>query len=156
MLLLHSVSFALSRYCLIISSSVGIAPLARCQLARLPQLQALRNELYSPEFRQAVERMTGCGSLNDRTDMSANVYSQGHHLLCHDDVIGTRRVSYIIYLTCPDDPWTAQPPDPGRLSASRGDSGGELGLRVFLDEVFYPWHGAVWAWSWLTIFHAAR
>ena len=29
----------------------------------------------------------------------------GCHLLCHDDVIGTRRVSYIIYLTDPDDEW---------------------------------------------------
>jgi Rps23 Pro-64 3,4-dihydroxylase Tpa1-like proline 4-hydroxylase len=28
------------------------------------------------------------------------------HLLCHDDVIGTRCVSYIIYLTDPDDEWT--------------------------------------------------
>ena len=30
---------------------------------------------------------------------------EGCHLLCHDDVIGTRRVSYIIYLTDPDDEW---------------------------------------------------
>eukprot|EP00192_Tetraselmis_astigmatica_P003656 CAMPEP_0117653098 /NCGR_PEP_ID=MMETSP0804-20121206/3004_1 /TAXON_ID=1074897 /ORGANISM="Tetraselmis astigmatica, Strain CCMP880" /LENGTH=580 /DNA_ID=CAMNT_0005459239 /DNA_START=84 /DNA_END=1826 /DNA_ORIENTATION=+ len=75
------------------------------QLAKLPQLQALRDGLYSPEFRGAVEAMTGCGPLNDRTDMAANVYSQGHHLLCHDDVIGTRRISYIIYLTDPDDAW---------------------------------------------------
>lgn len=32
---------------------------------------------------------------------------QGGHLLCHDDVIGTRRVSYIVYLTDPDEPWRA-------------------------------------------------
>ncbi len=31
---------------------------------------------------------------------------QGGHLLCHDDVIGTRRVSYIVYLTDPDEKWT--------------------------------------------------
>jgi 2OG-Fe(II) oxygenase superfamily len=30
---------------------------------------------------------------------------EGCHLLCHDDVIGTRRVSYIIYLTDPDEDW---------------------------------------------------
>jgi Rps23 Pro-64 3,4-dihydroxylase Tpa1-like proline 4-hydroxylase len=30
---------------------------------------------------------------------------EGCHLLCHDDVIGTRRVSYIIYLTDPDEEW---------------------------------------------------
>ena len=78
------------------------------QLAKLPELQELRNGLYSPEFRKAVEEMTGCGSLNARTDMSANVYSRGHHLLCHDDVIGTRRVSFIVYLTEPDEPWKAE------------------------------------------------
>jgi hypothetical protein len=33
---------------------------------------------------------------------------QGGHLLNHDDVIGTRAVSFIIYLTDPDDPWTAE------------------------------------------------
>ena len=32
----------------------------------------------------------------------------GCHLLCHDDVIGTRRVSYIIYLTDPDEVWTEE------------------------------------------------
>ena len=29
-------------------------------------------------------------------------------MLCHDDVIGTRRVSYIIYLTDPDEVWTEE------------------------------------------------
>ena len=33
------------------------------------------------------------------------IFHAGCHLLCHDDVIGTRRVSYIIYLTDPDDEW---------------------------------------------------
>jgi Rps23 Pro-64 3,4-dihydroxylase Tpa1-like proline 4-hydroxylase len=28
--------------------------------------------------------------------------------LNHDDVIGTRAVSFIIYLTDPDEPWTAE------------------------------------------------
>lgn len=37
--------------------------------------------------------------------MAVNVYTPGCHLLCHDDVIGTRRVSYILYLTDPDEPW---------------------------------------------------
>lgn len=34
-------------------------------------------------------------------------------MLCHDDVIGTRRVSWIIYLTDPDDLW--KPEDGGAL-----------------------------------------
>lgn len=37
--------------------------------------------------------------------MAINVYTPGCHLLCHDDVIGSRKVSYILYLTNPDDPW---------------------------------------------------
>ena len=37
--------------------------------------------------------------------MAVNVYTPGCHLLCHDDVIGSRRVSYILYLTDPDSPW---------------------------------------------------
>lgn len=40
-----------------------------------------------------------------QTDCSCNVYANGGHLLCHDDVIGTRCVSWIIYLTDPDEPW---------------------------------------------------
>lgn len=39
--------------------------------------------------------------------MAINVYTPGCHLLCHDDVIGSRRVSYILYLTDPDRPWKA-------------------------------------------------
>jgi prolyl 3-hydroxylase /prolyl 3,4-dihydroxylase len=37
--------------------------------------------------------------------MAINVYTPGCHLLCHDDVIGTRRISWILYLTDPDHPW---------------------------------------------------
>lgn len=37
--------------------------------------------------------------------MIQNVYTPGCHLLCHDDVIGSRRVSWILYLLDPDIPW---------------------------------------------------
>lgn len=40
--------------------------------------------------------------------MAINVYTPGCYLLCHDDVIGSRRVSYILYLTDPDIPWQAE------------------------------------------------
>ena len=40
--------------------------------------------------------------------MAINVYTPGCYLLCHDDVIGSRRVSYILYLTDPDIPWEAE------------------------------------------------
>ena len=75
------------------------------EAARLPHLRALRRELCSPEFRGFVEEITGCGALTGKVDLSVNVYNKGCHLLCHDDVIGARRVSFIIYLTDPDAEW---------------------------------------------------
>ncbi|RMZ77853.1 hypothetical protein DV737_g4133, partial [Chaetothyriales sp. CBS 132003] len=75
-------------------------------LKRLPSLVKLRNALYSSDFRQWVSHVTGAGPLSGtRTDMAVNVYLPGCYLLCHDDVIGSRRVSYILYLTDPDRPW---------------------------------------------------
>ncbi|KAK0668555.1 putative PKHD-type hydroxylase [Cercophora samala] len=75
-------------------------------LAKLPSLLALRDALYSQTFREYVSHITGCGPLSGRkTDMAINVYTPGCYLLCHDDVIGSRKVSYILYLTDPDTPW---------------------------------------------------
>ncbi|KAI0907120.1 Oxoglutarate and iron-dependent oxygenase degradation C-term-domain-containing protein [Ustulina deusta] len=75
-------------------------------LAKLPSLLALRDAMYSPAFRDYVAHVTGCGPLSGRkTDMAINVYTPGCYLLCHDDVIGSRKVSYILYLTDPDIPW---------------------------------------------------
>ena len=75
-------------------------------LSLLPSLLELRNALYSSEFRQYLSTITGAGPLSGKkTDMAINVYTPGCHLLCHDDVIGSRRISYILYLTDPDKPW---------------------------------------------------
>lgn len=75
-------------------------------LKRLPSLVRLRDALYSVDFREWVSQVTGAGKLSgQKTDMAVNVYSPGSYLLCHDDVIGSRRVSYILYLTDPDNPW---------------------------------------------------
>jgi prolyl 3-hydroxylase /prolyl 3,4-dihydroxylase len=75
-------------------------------LKHLPSLVRLRNALYSPDFREWVSSVTGAGKLSgEKTDMAVNVYTPGSYLLCHDDVIGSRRVSYILYLTDPDKPW---------------------------------------------------
>lgn len=75
-------------------------------LAKLPSLLALRDALYSQTFRDYISHITGCGPLSGRkTDMAINVYTPGCYLLCHDDVIGSRKVSYILYLTDPDTPW---------------------------------------------------
>lgn len=84
-----------------------LATLDSAQQSAMPHLLSLRQHIYSPDFRQFVMDITGCGELTDRVDCSCNAYAHGCHLLCHDDVIGTRRISYIIYLTDPDEPWTA-------------------------------------------------
>ena len=47
----------------------------------------------------------GGDDVTSQVDCSANVYDFRGHLLCHDDVIGTRSVSYILYLTHPDETW---------------------------------------------------
>lgn len=66
----------------------------------------LRDTLYSAAFRLFVSHVTGSPPLTDRVDCSCNIYPEGGHLLCHDDVIGTRCVSYILYLTDPELEWT--------------------------------------------------
>lgn len=75
-------------------------------LSRLPSLYKLRAAIYSEEFRDMVSRVTGCGKLSGvKTDMSLNTYNKGCHLLTHDDVIGSRRLSFILYLPDPDKLW---------------------------------------------------
>ncbi|CZT45665.1 related to component of NuA3 histone acetyltransferase complex [Rhynchosporium secalis] len=78
-------------------------------LEKLPSLLRLRDAMYSSNFRKYVSTITGSGELSGRkTDMAINVYTPGCHLLCHDDVIGSRRISYILYLTDPDTPWNEE------------------------------------------------
>ncbi|KAK5101913.1 putative component of NuA3 histone acetyltransferase complex [Lithohypha guttulata] len=84
----------------------NLSNLDQDSLKRLPSLVKLRDALYSPDFREWVSQVTGAGKVSGRkTDMAVNVYTPGSYLLCHDDVIGSRRVSYILYLTDPDEPW---------------------------------------------------
>ncbi|KAK8254945.1 Oxoglutarate and iron-dependent oxygenase degradation C-term-domain-containing protein [Phyllosticta capitalensis] len=75
-------------------------------LAKLPSLLRLRDAMYSSAFRKYISAIAGSGPLSGvKTDLAINVYTPGCHLLCHDDVIGSRRVSYILYLLDPDKPW---------------------------------------------------
>ncbi|KAF8472529.1 Oxoglutarate and iron-dependent oxygenase degradation C-term-domain-containing protein [Kalaharituber pfeilii] len=84
----------------------NLSGLSASALKLLPSLLKLRNAMYSRQFREYISFITNCGPLSGKkTDMAINVYTKGCHLLCHDDVIGSRRVSYILYLTDPDDPW---------------------------------------------------
>ncbi|KII95283.1 hypothetical protein PLICRDRAFT_34124 [Plicaturopsis crispa FD-325 SS-3] len=72
------------------------------QISLLPSLLALRDALYSDTFRSYLQAVTGCGPLSGtKQDMSVNSYTKGCHLLNHDDVIGSRRVSYILYMPLP-------------------------------------------------------
>ncbi|OLL22346.1 Prolyl 3,4-dihydroxylase ofd1 [Neolecta irregularis DAH-3] len=84
-----------------VGQTVDLANLSALSVAdaqKLPALLKLRAALYSSQFREFVQTITSCGELNDSVDMSINLYSKGCHLLTHDDVIGTRKVSYILYL----------------------------------------------------------
>ena len=71
---------------------------------KAPSLLRVRDALYSESTRRLVERITGCGRIGDTVDCSANVYMRGGHLLCHDDVIGNRLVSFVLYLV--DEDWS--------------------------------------------------
>lgn len=78
-------------------------------LTLLPSLKTLRDALYSPDFRSYLCHVTGSSFVSGKkTDMAINIYTPGSHLLCHDDVIGSRRISYILYLTDPDVPWQSE------------------------------------------------
>ena len=74
----------------------------------LPCLKTLQRTIYSSQYRHFIERVVGIpkGTLTEQVDCAANCHAPGCHLLCHDDVIGTRKVSFIIYLT--DEGWTPQ------------------------------------------------
>ncbi|KAK8082246.1 hypothetical protein PG996_001027 [Apiospora saccharicola] len=75
-------------------------------LSKLPSLLALRDAMYSQQFRDYVSQITDCGPLSGKkTDLAINVYTPGSFLLCHDDVIGSRKVSFILYLVDPDILW---------------------------------------------------
>src|SRR5271169_4098650 len=77
----------------------NLSGLPQEELSSLSSLFKLRNALYSDSFRQFLCRVTGVKALSGRkTDMSINSYHRGGYLLTHDDVIGTRCVSFILYL----------------------------------------------------------
>jgi Rps23 Pro-64 3,4-dihydroxylase Tpa1-like proline 4-hydroxylase len=120
-------------------------------LAKLPSLLALRDAIYSESFRNYVSYITGCGSLSGRkTDMAINIYTPGCFLLCHDDVIGSRKISYILYLTDPDKSW--QPEWGGALrlfpveEIKGADGGVTKTTRPDISKVIPP------AWNQLSFF----
>ena len=61
------------------------------------------------------------------------MYARGGHLLCHDDVIGTRCVSYILYLSRPGQQWV--PRLGGALELYATDAAGGAGCRTACSGV---------------------
>eukprot|EP00435_Cladocopium_sp_Y103_P014423 s2722_g3.t1 len=59
--------------------------------SELPALEQLAAVFASAEYRELIQEVTKCGELCDRVDLATQVYAKGSHLLCHDDVIGTRK-----------------------------------------------------------------
>lgn len=105
---------------------VNLDGLSDSSLDLLPSLLKLRNALYSKPFREHLSAITGAGALSgSKTDMAINVYTPGCHLLCHDDVIGSRRLSFILYLTDPDTPWKAEWGGALRLYPTLAQTGGD-------------------------------
>ncbi|KAF5374016.1 hypothetical protein D9615_009924 [Tricholomella constricta] len=85
-----------------VNRTEDLASLTESQISLLPSLFTLRNALHSAKFRFFLQTVTGCGPLSGKKlDMSVNSYTTGCHLLSHNDVIGTRRVSYILYMPLP-------------------------------------------------------
>lgn len=75
-------------------------------LKRLPSIYKLRSAIYSQTFRDFMSDVTGSGKLSGiKTDLSLQLYTKTCHLLTHDDVIGSRRVSFILYMPDPDTQW---------------------------------------------------
>ncbi|BGP42707.1 putative component of NuA3 histone acetyltransferase complex [Rhodotorula kratochvilovae] len=84
----------------------NLSGLPAAELAVLPTLLELRDAIYSKTFRTFLQEVTGCGPLSGiKTDMSCAEYSEGCYLLNHDDVIGTRRISFILYLVLDKPAW---------------------------------------------------
>ena len=98
-----------------------------------------------------MERVSGIepGTLTDQIDSAVNCHDKGCHLLCHDDVIGTRKLSYILYLTDPEPIWADE--DGGRLElyksvldrnhncdTSRKDSSTKSVPEAFPDKTILP------------------
>lgn len=76
------------------------------EIALLKNVLKLRDALYSKEFRDVMSYVTQSGPLSGkRFDLSLNNYNKGCHLMAHDDVIGTRVISFILYLVPPEYEW---------------------------------------------------
>jgi prolyl 3-hydroxylase /prolyl 3,4-dihydroxylase len=88
-----------------------------------PLLSKLRDTLYSDDFREALQKITGIelNPLSDEVAVAGAMYQQTSRLLCHDDELERRRIAYILYLV-PED-WDEK--DGGQLDLFDVDELGE-------------------------------
>jgi Rps23 Pro-64 3,4-dihydroxylase Tpa1-like proline 4-hydroxylase len=102
----------------------------------MPSLMRLKQAIYSPQYRAFIERLIGFppNTLTEQVDCAANCHAPGCHLLCHDDVIGNRKVSFIIYLT--DKEWTRE--DGGCLELYPSCSGSNREPQVNPTKTIVP------------------
>lgn len=83
-------------------------------------VSALKNFIYSPDFRHWLEEVTGI-ELDSIVDMSCAKYNHTDILLCHDDELEGRRIAYILYLV--DDDWSSS--DGGTLDLFNVNEGNQ-------------------------------
>jgi Rps23 Pro-64 3,4-dihydroxylase Tpa1-like proline 4-hydroxylase len=64
---------------------INLDGLPEAEAKRLENVLLVRNAIYSLEFRQWLQDVTGCGPLSSKKkDMSINDYTSGCHLLNHE------------------------------------------------------------------------
>ena len=89
--------------------------------SKLPQVQKLREILYSEAFRQGLESITGIqvDDLSEKVAINAAIYESTDRLLCHDDELEGRRIAFIVYMV---EDW--QEADAGHLDLFSVDKNG--------------------------------
>ena len=65
--------------------------------SQFPELLSLRDAIYSKEFREFISEVMGLDDLTERVDCSCNAYTQGCHLICHDDGNQALQHSHVVH-----------------------------------------------------------
>lgn len=58
--------------------------------------------MKSNEFISWIEKVSGIKLTRGKIDMSGSLYSSCDYLLCHDDLIGKRKIAFVFYLSSLD------------------------------------------------------
>lgn len=75
--------------------------------AKLGGLIALRDAIYSPEMRELVKSVAGCGDLSGEPECKIRIYNQGCHRLCSPDASqADGGVRFEFFIIDPDESWS--------------------------------------------------